>query len=86
MTDSDRNLNQTELTKKDIRNLEARARREHERNGWRIEKSRARNPSNPTYGRYRMTDLDGKVANNGSRRHGYNITLDDLKKWYLWPR
>lgn len=59
------------------------ARRQLDRMGYKLEKSRARDPRDLTYGGYQITDLQngGVSAGWGNANRGYAFDLDDVEAW-----
>jgi hypothetical protein len=62
---------------------ENRLRRALDRQGYRLLKSRARDPRSLTYGGYQITDLRQGVvvAGWGNADRGYAFDLDDVERW-----
>jgi hypothetical protein len=62
---------------------ENRLRRALDRQGYRLLKSRARDPQSLTYGGYQIIDLQhgGVVAGSGNVDRGYALDLDDVERW-----
>jgi hypothetical protein len=62
---------------------ENRLRRALDRRGYRLEKSRARDPYSLTYGGYQIVDIHigGLVAGWGNAERGYALDLDEVEKW-----
>jgi hypothetical protein len=71
------------LTDTEYKVLENRLRRAADRQGLRLEKSRARDPRSHTYGTYQLVDpyINSLVA--GSTNFGYGLDLEDVAR-YLW--
>jgi hypothetical protein len=63
--------------------LENRLRRQLERMGYRLMKSRARDPYDITFGGYQVVNLrtDGLAAGHGNAGRGYALTLDGVQGW-----
>lgn len=63
--------------------LENRLRRQVDRMGYRLVKSRARDSRDITYGGFQIVDLrtGGVVAGHTAIGRGYGLTLDDVKEW-----
>jgi hypothetical protein len=51
--------------------------------GYRLMKSRARDPDDLTYGGYHIVDvqINGLVAGHGNAGRGYALTLGDVQEW-----
>lgn len=62
---------------------ENRARRMARRQGYRVMKSRARDPRALEYGGYQIVDLDvgGVVAGFGNVGRGFAFSLEDVEEW-----
>jgi hypothetical protein len=62
---------------------ENRLRRKLDRMGYRLEKSRARDPDAITYGGFQIIDhqAGGVVAGWGNANRGFAFTLDDVERW-----
>jgi hypothetical protein len=62
---------------------ENRLRRALYRQGYRLMKSRARDPRDLTYGGYQIVDptTGGIAAGWGNANHGYGLDLDDAESW-----
>jgi hypothetical protein len=74
-----------QTTEKTRENL---ARRRLDRRGYRLEKSRARDPRDLTYGGYQIVDtgVHGGVNGNvvagwGNANRGYTLDLDGVEQW-----
>jgi hypothetical protein len=67
---------------------ENRLRRKLERMGYRLMKSRARDPDALTYGGFQIIDPDSKglVAGWGNAHRGYAFDLDDVEAWIAEQR
>jgi hypothetical protein len=63
--------------------LENRLRRQLQRMGYYLMKSRARDPYDITFGGYQIVDnqTNGLVGGHGNAGHGYGFTLDDVQDW-----
>jgi hypothetical protein len=63
--------------------LENRLRRKLDRMGYRLMKSRARDPDDLTFGGYQIVDvqINGLVEGHGNAGRGYGMTLDDVQEW-----
>ena len=64
-----------------IKNREDRLRREAAKVGYRIEKSRSRNPRSVEYGGYMLIDDKMNAVVIGGHPFAYNATLDDIETW-----
>jgi hypothetical protein len=55
--------------------------------GYRLEKSRARDPDALTYGGYHIVDVEigGLVAGWGNAGRGFSFTLNDVEAWLVEP-
>jgi len=73
------------MTDTEYKVLENRLRRAAERQGLRLEKSRARDPRHLLYGTYQLVDVDinGVVLANWALGRGYGMGLDEIAA-YLW--
>lgn len=75
---------QVTTTEADLDALEAKAERQARdqarRLGYRIAKSRARNPRDITFGGYMLIGPDG-TAMAGGESPGYTLSLDDIVGW-----
>jgi hypothetical protein len=62
---------------------ENRLRRALDRQGYRLLKSRARDPRDLTYGGYQIVDIEvgGVVAGWGNANRGYSLDLDSVEEW-----
>ena len=63
---------------------EDRARRKLHRMGFRLMKSRARDPADITYGGFLILSLGGKngvVAGEGNQGRGYALGVDGIEAW-----
>ena len=62
---------------------ENRLRRVADRCGLRLQKSRARDPEDLTFGGYQLIDIQcsGVVFGYGNANYGYAASLDDLEEW-----
>ena len=62
---------------------ENRLRRTLDRQGYRLMKSRARDPRGLTYGGYQIVDptTGGIAAGWGNANRGYGLRLDDVERW-----
>jgi hypothetical protein len=61
---------------------ETRLRRALWRRGYRLAKSRTRDPTALTYRGYHITDHTGRiVAGQGNLNRGYAFSLDDVEEW-----
>ena len=62
---------------------ENRLRRALDRQGYRLEKSRARDPRDLTFGGYQIIDTatGGVTAGWGNANRGYAFDLDDVERW-----
>lgn len=65
---------------------ENRLRRMTERQGFRLVKSRRRDPFAPDYGRYRVETGDGVEATGFDSTMGWGLTLDEVEKRLTTPR
>jgi hypothetical protein len=65
--------------------LENRLRRRLDRMGYRLMKSRARDPYDLTFGGYQIVDvqINGLVAGHGHAGRGYAMTLGDVQEWIV---
>ena len=63
--------------------LENRLRRQLQRMGYRLMKSRARDPYDITFGGYQVVDIrtNGLSGGHGNAGRGYGFTLDDVLDW-----
>jgi hypothetical protein len=63
--------------------LENRLRRQLQRMGYHLMKSRARDPHDITFGGYQIVDIqtNGLVGGHGNAGRGYAMTLDDVLDW-----
>lgn len=63
--------------------LENRLRRKLDRMGYRLMRSRARDPDDITFGGYQIVDIriNGLVAGFGNVNRGYSMSLDDVQAW-----
>jgi hypothetical protein len=63
--------------------LENRLRRELDRMGYRLQKSRARDPHALTYGGYQIKDLGANAlaAGCGNADRGFSLRVDDVEAW-----
>jgi hypothetical protein len=66
--------------------LENRLRRKLDRMGYRLMKSRARDPDDITYGGYQIVDvqINGLVAGNGNAGRCYALDLAGVQEWIEW--
>ena len=62
---------------------ENRLRRMADRQGYRLLKSRARDPRDITFGGYKFVDLEagGCVFGFGNANRGYAASLDEIETW-----
>jgi len=62
---------------------ENRLRRKLDRMGYRLTKSRVRDPDALTYGGYQIEDIQtgGVVAGWGNANRGYALDLDEVEVW-----
>jgi hypothetical protein len=62
---------------------EDRFRRELDRMGYRLMKSRARDPRDLTFGGYQIVDVEtnGLTAGWGNANRGFAFDLDDVEEW-----
>lgn len=62
---------------------ENRLRRKADRMGYRLLKSRRRDPAALEYGGYMIVDVEtgGAVAGTGNAGRGYALSLDDVEEW-----
>ncbi len=62
---------------------EARARRQLNRMGYILRKSRARNPEDMTYGGYLIADPESRVVvyGYGNAGRNYDLSLEDVEDW-----
>jgi hypothetical protein len=62
---------------------ENQLRRKLDRMGYRLMKSRARDPDDLTFGGYQIVDvqINGLVAGFGNAGRGYSYSLDDVRGW-----
>jgi hypothetical protein len=62
---------------------ENRLRRALDRQGYRLLKSRARDPRDLSYGGYQIVDHQrgGVVAGSGNANRGYALDLDAVEQW-----
>jgi hypothetical protein len=69
-------------TTTDIKVRENRLRRAAQRQGLRLEKSRARDPRDITYGTYQLVDVryGGAVHADCTAGRGYGLDLDDVEQ------
>jgi hypothetical protein len=70
-----------------IRSRETRLRRAAQRQGLRLEKSRARDPRSLTYGTYQLVNVENDTGHWRSRQlvaastsAGYGLSLDDIER------
>jgi hypothetical protein len=61
--------------------LENRLRRMLDRQGYRLLKSRARDPRAITYGGYMIVDHEVGGAAAGGEGRGYTLDLNDVERW-----
>jgi hypothetical protein len=62
--------------------LENRLRRQLQRMGYRLMKSRARDPYDITFAGYQVVDVrNGLAAGHGNAGRGYALTLDGVEDW-----
>jgi hypothetical protein len=63
--------------------VETQLRRKLDRMGYRLMKSRARDPDDLTFGGYQIVDvqMNGLVAGNGNAGRGYSYSLEDVGEW-----
>jgi hypothetical protein len=63
--------------------LENRLRRQLQRMGYQLMKSRARDPYDITFGGYQIIDIrtNGLAGGHGNAGRGYAMTLDDVQDW-----
>lgn len=66
---------------------EARLRRQLDRMGYTLQKSRARDPRDLTFGGYQIVDhqVGGVVAGYADHQRGYDFTLEDVETWITTP-
>jgi hypothetical protein len=66
--------------------LENRLRRQLQRMGYRLMKSRARDPYDITFAGYQVVDVrtNGLAAGHGNVGRGYALTLDGVQDWITW--
>lgn len=66
---------------------ENRLRRALDRQGYRLMKSRARDPRDLTYGGYQIVDheVGGVAAGWGNANRGYALDLDGVEDWVKQP-
>lgn len=69
------------MTKEKV--MENRLRRMLERRGYRLMRSRARDPRDLTFGGYQIVDVQtgGVVAGYGNANRGYSLDLDEVEAW-----
>lgn len=62
---------------------ENRLRRKLDRMGYRLMRSRARDPDDITYGGYQITDIEvgGVVAGYGNAGRGFAFDLEEVEEW-----
>jgi hypothetical protein len=60
---------------------EARVRRVIARQGYRLEKCRARNPEHPRFGTYWILDPYTNPVEAGDTNWGYGMSLKDVENW-----
>jgi hypothetical protein len=65
----------------DLKVREARVRRMIDRQGYRLKKSRRRDPRAVGYGHYRIVDPHTNTVVAGAGRAAYNMTLDQAEAW-----
>jgi hypothetical protein len=66
--------------------LENRLRRMAERRGYRIEKSRRRDPMAVDFGGYQLIDAFKNTVVLGCRQHEYDATLQEIESFLNDPR
>lgn len=67
-----------DLTDREFKVLEQRARRVAERQGSMLQRSRRRDPHAPDFGLYRLVDAKGGSSADGSEAEIYNLTLAEV--------
>lgn len=60
---------------------ENRVRRGVQRQGYRLEKCRARDPRAVSYGLFRIVDPGTNTVQAGSDLAGYSMSVDDVERW-----
>jgi hypothetical protein len=71
------------INKGDFKVRENRLRRVADRQGYRLQKSRARDPQDITFGGYQLVELEsgGVAFGFGNANRGYAASLDDIEEW-----
>ncbi len=64
---------------------ENRVRRALDRQGYRLVKSRARDPRAVTFGGYMVVDPENNGAVAGGTGYGYGLALEDVERWAGTP-
>jgi hypothetical protein len=67
-----------------LQSKENRLRRAARRLGLRLEKSRSRDPHDPTFGGYMLVYIERNAIAYGAaghKEHGYGLTLDDVETY-----
>lgn len=75
-----------DMTAKEYKVMENRLRRAADRQGLRLEKSRARDPRAITYGTYMILDASTTALVAGDSTNGYGLTLDEVEEYLTGDR